>query len=87
MDALDKVFTAHRDSGLKLNASKCSFGVNRVTYLAHIISKHGKEVDPVKRKLCVTSLFLGIPPKSVHSTTFGITFADSFRIFMIQKRH
>jgi hypothetical protein len=48
MDALDKVFTALRDAGLKLNASQCSFGVNRATYLGHIISKHGIEVDPDK---------------------------------------
>jgi hypothetical protein len=31
MDALDKIFTALRDASLKLNASKSSFGVNRVT--------------------------------------------------------
>jgi Reverse transcriptase (RNA-dependent DNA polymerase) len=48
MDALDKVFTALRDAGLKLNAFKCSFGVNRVTYLGHIISKHRIKVDPDK---------------------------------------
>jgi Reverse transcriptase (RNA-dependent DNA polymerase) len=48
MDALDKVLTAIRDAGYKLNVSKCSFGVNRVTYLGHIISKHGIEVDPEK---------------------------------------
>jgi Reverse transcriptase (RNA-dependent DNA polymerase) len=48
MDALDKVFTALRDAGLKLNASKCSFGVNSVTYLGHIISKNGIEIDPDK---------------------------------------
>jgi RNase H-like domain found in reverse transcriptase len=28
----------------------------------------------MKCKLCVTSLFFGIPPKSVHSTAFAITF-------------
>jgi hypothetical protein len=39
MDALDKVYTALRDAGLKLNSSKYSFGVNRVTYLRHIISR------------------------------------------------
>jgi hypothetical protein len=44
-DVLDKVFTALRDAGLKLNASKFSFGVNRVTYFGHIIFKHGIEVD------------------------------------------
>jgi hypothetical protein len=48
MVALDKIFTALRDAGLKLNASKCAFGVNRVTYLGHIISKNGIEVDPDK---------------------------------------
>jgi Reverse transcriptase (RNA-dependent DNA polymerase) len=48
MDALDKVFTTLHDAGLKLNASKCSFDVNRVTYLGHIISEHGIEVDPDK---------------------------------------
>jgi hypothetical protein len=48
MEALDKAFTALRDSGLKLNASKCSFGVNRVTYLRHIIFTHRIEVDPDK---------------------------------------
>jgi Reverse transcriptase (RNA-dependent DNA polymerase) len=40
LDALDKVFTALRDARLKLNASESSFGVNRVTYLRRIISKH-----------------------------------------------
>jgi hypothetical protein len=48
MDALNKVLTALRDSGLKLAASTCSCGVNRVTYLGHIICKHGIEVDPDK---------------------------------------
>jgi Reverse transcriptase (RNA-dependent DNA polymerase)/RNase H-like domain found in reverse transcriptase len=48
MDELDKVFTALSDAVLKLNAPKCFFGVNRVTYLGHIISKHGIEVDPDK---------------------------------------
>jgi hypothetical protein len=41
-------FPALRDAGLKLNASKCPLGINRITYLGHIISKHGIEVDPDK---------------------------------------
>jgi hypothetical protein len=45
---MDKDFTALRDAGLKLNAFKYFFGFNRVTYLGHIISKHGIEVDPDK---------------------------------------
>jgi Reverse transcriptase (RNA-dependent DNA polymerase) len=43
--ALEKVFTALRNAGLKLNAKKCGFGVNRVTYLGHIISSNGVAVD------------------------------------------
>jgi hypothetical protein len=39
MVALDKVFTALRDAGLKLNPSKCAFGVNRVKYLGHHLQK------------------------------------------------
>jgi Reverse transcriptase (RNA-dependent DNA polymerase) len=38
MVALDKVFTALRDTGLNLNASKCAFGVKRVTYLCHMLA-------------------------------------------------
>jgi hypothetical protein len=48
MVALDNVFTALREAGLNLNPSKCAFGVSRVTYLGHIISKNGIEVDPDK---------------------------------------
>jgi hypothetical protein len=48
MNALDKVFTALRDAGLEINASKCYFGANRVTYLGHIISKHWIKIDPDK---------------------------------------
>jgi hypothetical protein len=50
MDVLDTVIFALRGAGLKLNASKCSFGVNRVTYLGHINSKHRIEVDPDKEQ-------------------------------------
>jgi hypothetical protein len=40
MDALDKIFIALRDVGLRLNVSKFSFGVSRVMYLGPIISKN-----------------------------------------------
>jgi hypothetical protein len=46
--SLDKVFTAIRSAGLKLNAKKCAFGVRRVSYLGHVISKDGVEVDSHK---------------------------------------
>ena len=37
-----------RDSGMKLNKSKCSFGVSEVSFLGHLISESGIKVDPKK---------------------------------------
>jgi hypothetical protein len=48
MDALDKAFTALHDTDLKINSFKCSFGVNRIAYLGHVISKHGIDPDKVQ---------------------------------------
>jgi hypothetical protein len=87
MDALEKVFTTLRYAGLKINAYKFSFGANSVTYLAHIISKHGIEVDPdevqavrdfpVPRNITEVRAFHGLCNY----------FADSYRILVRQQRH
>ena len=37
-----------RDSGLKLNKSKCVFGMTELKFLGHIISERGIEPDPEK---------------------------------------
>ena len=37
-----------RESGLKLNKSKCEFGKQEVTFLGHVISKDGIKPDPAK---------------------------------------
>jgi Reverse transcriptase (RNA-dependent DNA polymerase) len=87
VDALNKVYTALRDAGLKLNASKCSFGVNRVTYLGHIISKHGIEADPDKVQAVRD---FSVPRNTTEVRAFhafAITFADSYRILVRQKMH
>jgi Reverse transcriptase (RNA-dependent DNA polymerase) len=47
--SLDKGLTAIRSAGLKLNAKNCAFGVRQVSYLGHVISKDGVEVDSHKR--------------------------------------
>ena len=43
-----EVLSKVRDSGLKLNKSKCVFGVTELKSLGHIIYEHGIEQDPEK---------------------------------------
>ena len=43
-----QVLTKIRSSGLKLNLSKCMFGVTELTFLGHIISGKGIKPDPKK---------------------------------------
>ena len=45
---LQIVFDLLRDAGLKLKLSKCEFGVEKVKYLGHEISKNGINPDPEK---------------------------------------
>jgi Reverse transcriptase (RNA-dependent DNA polymerase) len=80
MVALDKVFTALRDAGLKLNASKCAVGVNRVTYLGHIISKNGIEVDPDKVQVVRDFPVPKNTTEVEHFTAYVIIFGDLFPI-------
>ena len=42
---LSQVFQRLRDANLTLKAEKCSFAVDRVIYLGHVITKNGVEVD------------------------------------------
>ena len=37
-----------KEEGLKLNKEKCEFGVQKITFLGHVISKKGIECDPAK---------------------------------------
>lgn len=45
---LEKVFRRLQEHALKVKMSKCSFGVNQVEYLGHVISDKGVAVDPKK---------------------------------------
>ena len=42
---LSQVFQRLRDANLTLKAEKCSFAVDKVIYLGHVITKNGVEVD------------------------------------------
>jgi hypothetical protein len=56
-----KVLTRFSQNGLKLKLSKCQFGLSRVKYLGHIVSKDGIMVNPSKIE-CVNNLS---PPKNI----------------------
>jgi len=47
-ETLIKVLSRIKNSGLKLNKSKCIFGVNEVLFIGHIISDEGVKTDPKK---------------------------------------
>ena len=45
LDHLGQVFQRLRDANLTLKLKKCNFAVDRVTYLGHVLTKDGVEVD------------------------------------------
>ena len=45
---LHKVLAKIKESGLKLNQSKCLFGVSELTFLGHVMSAEGVKPDPKK---------------------------------------
>ena len=48
MQHLKVVFQRLRNACLKLHPKKCSFGMSKILYLGHIVSKDGISVDPSK---------------------------------------
>jgi hypothetical protein len=51
LENLTDIFQHLRAAGLRLKPSKCQFCVKQVTYLGHILSKHGVSADPDKVRL------------------------------------
>ena len=45
---LHKVLAKIKESGLKLNQSKCLFGVTELTFIGHVMSAEGVKLDPEK---------------------------------------
>lgn len=43
---LDQVFKRLREAKLTLKPSKCTFAVNKVVFLGHVLTENGVEVDP-----------------------------------------
>ena len=50
LEDLGEVFSALRKYNLRLNASKCSFGVSSGKFLRYMITHHGIEVNHVQIK-------------------------------------
>ena len=46
LDHINNVFKRLREANLTLKPSKCSFAVNQVHFLGHILSAKGVQVDP-----------------------------------------
>ena len=67
-----------RESGLRLNQSKCSFLQKEVQYLGHIISRDGVATDPSKTEKVNT----WPTPTSVRETQQFLGFAGYYRRFV-----
>ena len=50
LDSLRRFFLRLRQHNLKLNPTKCLFGVPSGKILGHMVSERGIEVDPIKSK-------------------------------------
>ena len=66
MKHLQVVFDRLRSANLKLKPQKCHFAAKEVTYLGHIISKHGIKADPAKTS-AVTTFPVPKDPSEVRS--------------------
>lgn len=58
LEHLNMVFDRLRHANLRMNLDKCKFGVDKLTYLGHVINKDGIKTDPNKIK-AVTDM---LPP-------------------------
>ena len=48
INQLKEIFRRFQKSGLKVNASKCSFGLKEIPYLGYVIIINGIKPDPKK---------------------------------------
>ena len=57
---VEGTFSVLREHKLRLNASKCSFGVSSGKFLGYIITHRRIEVNPEQIKLLIVCILLGI---------------------------
>ena len=75
---LQTVLQRFRAHGLKVKASKCSFGANEVIYLGHSVSSTGIHTDPSKTK-AVQGL---PPPTNLEQLRYFLGLAGYYRKFI-----
>ena len=55
-ERLELVLGRFQQNNLRVKASKCCFGADKVTYLGHVVSSAGIHTDPKKLKLWLLSI-------------------------------
>ena len=77
------VFQKLASAGLKLKPSKCEFFKKKITYLGHVVSENGIEVDPKK-----TEAVQKWPvPKTVTDVRIFLGFTNQYRKFIPKYAH
>ena len=75
---LHKKFSALMNAGVKVNKNKCSFFVDRVTYLGHIFERDGEHPNPEKIRAIVDAP----TPKDLKQLQAFLGLRDFYRRFM-----
>ena len=78
IERLRGVFEKLAAAGLRLKPSKCEFFKSRVTYLGHIVSKDGIEMDPKK----IEAIKKWPVPKTVMEVRSFLGFTNYYRKFI-----
>ena len=77
MKDLEIIFAILREHKLRLNASKCSFGVGSRKFLSYMVTHRGIEVNPDQIK-AINSLQAPQNPKEVQKLTGMIAVLNQF---------
>ena len=77
VEDLEKIFAILREHRLRLNASKCSFGVRSGKFLGYMVTHRGIEVSPDQIK-AINSLQAPRNPKEVQKFTGMIAVLNQF---------
>ena len=83
MERLRGVFKKLSAAGLKLKPSKCEFFQSQITYLGHIVSKDGIEMDPKK----ITAIKDWPVPKTVTEVQRFLRFTNYYCKFILKYAH
>ena len=75
---VSQVFQRVRQAGLKLKPSKCRLFQEKVTFLGHVVSRHGIEPDPEK----ISSIAAWPEPKCLTEVRSLLGLASYYKTFV-----